>query len=434
MSNYMVTKKVDISELKIGMYVSRLEVPWSATEFPLKGVLVTSKQDIIKLARYGRTFFIDQNKSLNASPQKLIAEVFSKQSQGKNKKAPRTWRKFCTSNYQTNAPISKEIVQAKKLLNRVDAVFESMKTDIQQLGPSNVSQIKMASNSMVESIIDNPDALLWLIKVKDDSGKVFDHTVRAAVWAISLGRSMGVQKSSLATMTQAILLSGIGKSFLKKQDWIKYNGANLSPSFARWVNITLHQLSQCNVEPRVLTIIANMAERYDGSGFSDGKASNAIPYLSQMASLAESFDIILHPMLGRKKRHFANALARLYCLSDKLFDRALIEEFIQATGLYPAGTQVILSDGSRGVVVEQSKQRRLRATVAITHDKDGYRMLSYNVVRLGEGKFEKVIVKQEAPSLDLNQEDLERINLLIQKHQQSLVGSLVSGFAGMFAS
>ena len=418
------------------MYVTRLEVPWSATEFPLQGVLLTSRQDILKISRYGQSVHIDQNKSLSSGPKQpvesMVASIYANRQDKSKRRPPRNWRKYCTQKYQANTPIAKEIVQARKLLNRVDEAFIELKTDMKLLAPVKVNELKSVSNSIVESILDNPDALLWLIKVKEHKGIVYDHTVRTVVWAITMGRSMGIQQSSLKAMAQAILLSGIGKAYLKKKDWQGYKGAKMTLSYARWSSITLHKLSQCSIDQRVVTIIANMTERYDGTGFPQQKASKEIPYLSQIASLAESFDLILYPMPGGKKRLFSQALARLYCLSDSIFDRELVEELIQAVGLYPAGTQVLLSNGYRGVVVEQSKERRLRATVALTHDQDDYRLLSYRVVELGEGKYQNVLVKREAPVHHINEDDQKRINLLIKKYQQNAFNRMMTGISHVF--
>lgn len=435
MPKYLETKRVNIADLRIGMYVARLEVPWSSTEFPLKGVLLTSTQDILRISRYGQTVYIDQKRSLSkpkASPLKQLTKI-QLQPRAPEKRPPRTWRKYCNQQYQTGNVISKELNKAKKLLSQVNHVFDELKQDMKHIRPQKVSEIKAVSQGMVSTIIDNPDALLWLVKVKQNKGEVFDHTVRAAVWAVTMGRSMGIQKSSLLALTEAILLSGVGKSYLTKDDWLSHKGARVGQRYARWVGITLEKLAHCNIEARVLTIIAGMTERYDGSGVPGQKSAKTIPYLSQIAGLVESFDLILYPMPGRKKRMFSQSLARLYYLGDRLFDRELVEEFIQAVGLYPPGTQVLLSNGYQGVVVEHSKERRLRATVALTHEPGGYRMLSYHVVRLGVGKLENVIIKREAPAHELVASDLKRINHLIVQYQRGVLSRLVGGVGQLFS-
>ena len=169
-----------------------------------------------------------------------------------------------------------------------------------------------------------------------------------------------------------------------------------------------------------------MNERYDGSGYPGRILQDRTPYLAQIAGLVETFDLLLHPMLCRKRRAFGQALSKLYCFRDSLFNAELVEEFIIATGLYPAGTIVVLSNGCRGVVIEQTKDRRIRATVAITHDAQDYRLLRYEIAQLGHGKFLDVTIKQEANLHQINAEDMKKINLLVSKYQQGIMTNILT--------
>ena len=58
----------------------------------------------------------------------------------------------------------------------------------------------------------------------------------------------------------------------------------------------------------------------------------------------------------------------LYEGRDKLFQGQLIEQFIQAVGVYPTGTLVQLSTQEVGVVVSQNTARRLRPQVMVVAD------------------------------------------------------------------
>ncbi|TQV87904.1 HD-GYP domain-containing protein [Aliikangiella coralliicola] len=436
MSKHIETRRLNVAELRIGMYVTRLETPWSATEFPLEGVLIKSREDILKISRYGKQVEIDQAKSLSGGQLNLISQIAGSRDSSKKRNQQvgqvRPWRKFCTQSYSDQRPISKEIAHAYKLLQRADQLLNELKPGLKNINAKFVSQISTVSDEIVASLIESPDALLWLTKVKVRAGKVYDHVVRTSIWATLMGRSMGVQRSSLSVMNQAILLSSVGKSYLRKNDWLAFQGAELHPDFAKWSQLTLEKLSHCRIEPRVLTIIANMTERFDGSGFPQQKSGKAIPYLSQVAGLAEAFDLILHPMLTRKRRTVGQVLSRLYCYRDSAFDGELIEELIQATGLYPPGTQVLLSSGCSGIVVEQSKDRRIRATVALTHDPEGYRLLSYKIIRLGEGDYKDVIIRQEGSMHKVTEDDLQRINQEIRNYQRSRFAQAFSGLSGIF--
>jgi hypothetical protein len=66
----------------------------------------------------------------------------------------------------------------------------------------------------------------------------------------------------------------------------------------------------------------------------------------------------------------------------KLFDGALVEEFIQAVGIYPTGTLVKLSDNSVGVIYEQNRLRRLQPRVLLVLDGEGRRLKPFERIDL----------------------------------------------------
>ncbi len=56
--------KTRISELKIGMFVCRLDRPWIETPYFIQGIRIKSVEDIDELAKYCKYVFIDVSKSI----------------------------------------------------------------------------------------------------------------------------------------------------------------------------------------------------------------------------------------------------------------------------------------------------------------------------------------------------------------------------------
>lgn len=429
MASFSESRKIAISDLRVGMYVSRLELPWQVTEFPLEGVLVRNQLDIMKLRPYGKTLYIDLARSQDNSRSELFQ---SKPAASKPANKP-LWQQFCKHSYPIQTKVSKEIRNAKKILKNADSVFTSIKPELTRLDEKTLGQLRDLSVNIVASVLNNPDALLWISKVKTRHGQVYDHTLRCAIWATLMSRSMGLEVSSIRALIQAILLSGVGKACLKPSDWIDYQGGKMTLSYARWPALTLQKLKNCHLEPRVRTIIENMTERYNGEGYPAHKKANAIPYLSQIASLVESFDIMLHPELKERQGTIAQVFCKLHRLAGNLFDQNLVEELVLATGLYPAGTPVILSNGYQGLVVEQSKSRRIRATVALTHNSEGYRLLRYRVIRLDDGDYKNVFIQQESTQNQMLDMDMKQINQLLRHYQTSGLQRFFQGVGDLIA-
>ena len=135
MTKYIQTKQVGITELCVGMYVARLQVPWSATPFPLEGVLIKSHQDIIELAKYGNTLYIDQTRSLSSGVPSLLSNLSNQTGRvigladARSKERP--WRKFCTRKYETEKKLGKEMQRANKVFKQVGQTFDTKLSLIQ---------------------------------------------------------------------------------------------------------------------------------------------------------------------------------------------------------------------------------------------------------------------------------------------------------------
>ena len=60
-----------------------------------------------------------------------------------------------------------------------------------------------------------------------------------------------------------------------------------------------------------------------------------------------------------------DAIRELNTLSGVLFQKEMVEQFVQALGMFPTGSVVELNTGEVGIVVEQNRIRRLRPKVML---------------------------------------------------------------------
>jgi HD-GYP domain-containing protein (c-di-GMP phosphodiesterase class II) len=111
--------------------------------------------------------------------------------------------------------------------------------------------------------------------------------------------------------------------------------------------------------------IAQHHERLDGSGYPKGLKGNAISIYGRMAAIADSFAALITPRAYANPLAPQDALMNLYEWAGTSFHEPLVEQFVQAVGVFPVGSLVELSSGEIAVVVVHNRVRRLEPRVLL---------------------------------------------------------------------
>ena len=120
----------------------------------------------------------------------------------------------------------------------------------------------------------------------------------------------------------------------------------------------------------VISMVHHHHERHDGSGYPDGLAGNAIPIFARIAAIVDCYDAVTSHRPYARAIAPSEAIKILHEGKGYLFQPELVEEFIQAIGIYPAGSLVELSSGEVAVVVAEYRTRRLRPNVMVMLDEN----------------------------------------------------------------
>jgi HD-GYP domain-containing protein (c-di-GMP phosphodiesterase class II) len=231
--------------------------------------------------------------------------------------------------------------------------------------------MKKAVQPMVDSVVRNPDACLWWVTMKPAANYNHDSSLRCSVLAVVLGRQIGLPEKDLFSLAIGGLLFDIGKLRLDNnilQADRKLTAEEMS-HIQRHVEIGLGLLERSGLtDPAIIDIVANHHERFDGSGYPQGLGSDLIPAFGRIAGLVDCYNAITSSRRYASTKAPAEAINQLYKLKGVHFHTDLIEEFIQAIGVYPVGALVELSSGEVAIVVAQSRSRRLRPIVLLLLD------------------------------------------------------------------
>lgn len=123
----------------------------------------------------------------------------------------------------------------------------------------------------------------------------------------------------------------------------------------------------------------------------------------------------------------SEAMDWLYTQRDKMFSSKLIDDFIQAIGLYPAGTIVELTDNSIGLVVSHNPEKRLRPQVLMLRDNNKNDVQSSKTIDLSKrafmSKVDRPMVRKAILPESLNLSG-DKIQGILQRNAQTGLKSL----------
>lgn len=357
------------------MYVAGLDRPWSETPFLFQGFEVHSQQEIDDLQRFTKEIYImvpDEEIELKRLP-------------SNHEDSTRNSKMLHKRVYESRVPAEKEVMEVRESHENIAQLVTEIESLVQAKNTFQLVDIEKPVRIMVDSVINNPDAYLWLTRIRKFDSFVYKDSLSCAVLATALGRQMGMVEKDLNTLATGCMLMDVGKLGLPVELLHKRERLN----HEEWVQMKSHValgLSILETDPRcsadILDIARTHHERLDGSGYPAGLHGSQIPLFGQIAGIVDLYVAITTPRPFASVISASRAEQILYDHKNKYFDEMLVEYFIQALSTYPTGSLVELSTGEVGIVMAQNPGLRLKPDVVLLLDPDKKPHSVYTVVRL----------------------------------------------------
>lgn len=379
-------RKISVEDLEIGMYVSRLDRPWVETRFLFQGFSISNEDDIAQLRETCQYVFIDPQVERPADgPFRTPGAGRRRASQaatvttyhsGSHDKLGEVFRSPpAAETYPVVTTLDKEMVHARESRSETLDMVTSVISDLKMGRKITLTSVREGVNGLIDSIVRNPTAFMWLTRLKRKDTYAYTHSVDACGLAVAFGRHLGFSRVDLESLAVGTLLFDIGKlqlpdSLLAKPGRLTENEHRL---ILRHVEFGVEIAREIEgVDNQVLSVIASHHERHDGSGYPRGLPGHKIPVNGRIAALVDCYDAITSDRPYSPAMSAYDAIQSLYEWRDKDFQADMVEQFIQCIGLYPTGTLVEMSTGEVGIVLAQNRVRRLRPQVMMLLDKDKY--------------------------------------------------------------
>ncbi|MHC9062837.1 HD-GYP domain-containing protein [Nitrospira sp. CMX1] len=344
-----MNKRIGIDELKPGMLVEQLDRSWLNTPFFRHKMTITSANQIAQLKACGvRTLVVSieeehtATQPVNAAPDITDDPAFTVPKE--------TVSVLSIVGLEEELPIARQTYQAAKTIVQ-NAMYDT------RLGRAiNMDEVNRVISDMSDSILRNPDALTSLTRLKNFDEYTFYHSVNTSILAMSLGRHLEFDRTTLHQIGVGSLLHDIGKTkipteILNKPGRFKPDEMEIMKQHVlRGVEIlsTTTGLGDSYLRPAL-----EHHERVDGTGYPHRRVRRELSQFGMMAAVVDIYDAMTSDRCYHKGQAAHEALQFLYRLSlEGHLDAVLVQQFIYVVGLYPVGSVVELNTGETGIVKE----------------------------------------------------------------------------------
>jgi HD-GYP domain-containing protein (c-di-GMP phosphodiesterase class II) len=420
---------VAVADLKIGMFVAEPDCAWTDLPFALQGFVISRPEQVDIFQKKCRFVYVDRSRSLDQyylAPKqqydralrppafdlpRAAAEVtinrhaatFSAQEVTDKRQLRR--RRFLDflhqqANSEHSRALSRELLYMEPRFDDLQSALQRSFQAVTAEKDIDLNAVREGVRDMTGSLRRNPDALLWLLRLKRMDQYSFDHAMDVSINLLMLGTHIGWRGMRLLELGMAGMLQDVGKTQLPVEILAKTEPLSASEQLLieSHVASSLEILvAQAHMPQGVLVIVSRHHERWDGSGYPRQLEFNQLGLAAEMAGLVDSFCAMQKNKPYRGALGHQEALEELYKLRDRQFSPALMEQFVQCVGLYPVGTLVELSSGEVGVVIQQNRVQRSRPRVLIILDADKQEVRGYHVIDLHDDEYSNHRVSRALP-------------------------------------
>jgi HD-GYP domain-containing protein (c-di-GMP phosphodiesterase class II) len=274
--------------------------------------------------------------------------------------------------YANVVSVEEEAPRAREVVAQATDLLEKLVSDI-RLGQSfEVDRVEDIVDGMVESIIRNPQALMWVARLREQDIGSYGHGLQVSVYLTSFGRHLGFPKAHLSQLAQVGLLLDIGKIRLPRE-LLEKQGRLSDDEFdeaKQHVALAVEILTESEFDPEVIAGIGQHHERMNGSGYPRGLVGDEISVYGRMAGIVDCFAALTNHRPYAAAVSSYEALRSITGWGGDFFHESLVQQFVSSVGVFPVGSLIELSTGEVAIVVEHSKVRRLKPRVLVVTGPD----------------------------------------------------------------
>jgi len=351
---YLNRVKVDVTRLKLGMYVGELDKPWEQSSFMFQGFKIEDKATLNQLKRECEFVYIDFR-------DKQAYDIFLLEAQIENK----------ADNEQADTDFAEELPRAMQVFKDASKANKMLIRKVQQGEKVNFSAVEKSVDAFIESLDRNERALVILCGIRHKIFYSEEHPVRVSILALAFGKYLGMNDDQLKVMGASSMLHDIGKVAIPEK--VLNKSGKLTKEEAALLKqhpITSYKL--LNQVEGISEVIKEVAlshhEREDGRGYPRHIPKDRVSRYAKIVSIIDAYDAITSERPYKAGQSPSQAFKILNNYKNKKFDGELVSEFVKWMGVMPVGSLVEMATGEIGLVLKNRQDKKLKPTVMLVTD------------------------------------------------------------------
>lgn len=353
--------QIDVKDLKIGMFVSKLDRPWLETNFWFQGFEIKNQADIDAVQKQCEYVFIDVAKQTKV-PQYVARGTAYTPDFLEHVQPPASRTSF-----------NHEIHRAEVIYSKTSNLVKNFMEEVKFGRPINALAAKKAVAYCVDSVLNAPDALMLMTQLKNRDEYTAQHSMNVCIFSIALGRQINLSVEELNNVGLCGMMHDMGKLQVPLE--ILNKPGRLTPEELRVMQSHTSKgwkilLETHGMYAGAVDVAFTHHERLDGNGYPRHlKAEQITPY-ARIVAIADAYDAISSDRVYKKgQTHLESIKILTDASADGHLDSGLTMKFIECLGIYPAGSLVELSSGEVGMVIEVNPKAKLKPKVLMLLDK-----------------------------------------------------------------
>ncbi len=372
---------IEVEFLRLGVFVAELDRPWLGTPFLLQGFLIDDEAQIRQLKGLCRLVYVDRRRSIGDQYVAMMRErdhcrlaLGSLDDDDFLAVARRLRTGMVDDEARRKARplgdtgLEEELLFSAPVIEDVQRTLATIRETVNSGATVDLARVCDLVDELAAGVERNPDAMLWLTRLKATDQYSYDHAIDVSVLLMVFGRFLGLGRDAVGELGRAGLMQDIGKIHVSSDILAKQEPL----SDIEFREIQSHVASslellvgQSGFSRNVLGIVAEHHERYDGSGYPRSIGLERISLAAEMSGLVDTYCAMTRNRVFSPALSSQSALEAICRLRGVKFRDAIVDQFVQCVGLYPIATLVELNSGEVAIVIEQNRVLREKPRLMI---------------------------------------------------------------------